>query len=73
MIGGDSGKYEHESLVNSIILSPAEREIVEVLFDKPGDYKILNVTPEKTYQLGTINVSNQSPSRPSIARSCKQQ
>ena len=67
LIGGDSGKYEHESLVNSIILSPAEREIVEVLFDKPGDYKILNVTPEKTYQLGTINVSNQSPSRPSIA------
>jgi len=67
LIGGDSGKYEHESLVNSIILSPAEREIVEVLFDKPSDYKILNVTPEKTYQLGTINVSNQSPSRPSIA------
>ena len=31
LIGGDSGKYEHESLVNSIILSPAEREIVEVL------------------------------------------
>lgn len=62
-IGGDSGKYEHESLVNSVILSPAERQIVEVLFDKPGDFKILNVTPEKTYQLGTIHVSYQSPSR----------
>ena len=47
-----------------MILSPAEREIVEALFDKPGDFKIVNVTPEKTYQLGTINVSNQSPSRP---------
>ncbi|MDP9288686.1 MAG: multicopper oxidase family protein [Thermoproteota archaeon] len=64
LVGGDSGKYEHESLVNSVILSPAEREIVEVLFDKPGDFKILNVTPEKTYQLGTINVSNQSSAIP---------
>jgi suppressor of ftsI len=63
-IGGDSGKYEHESLVNSVILSPAERQIVEVLFDKPGDFKILNVTPEKTYQLGTMHVSSQRPSGP---------
>jgi FtsP/CotA-like multicopper oxidase with cupredoxin domain len=63
-IGGDSGKYEHESLVNSVILSPAERQIVEVLFDKPGDFKILNVTPEKTYQLGTIHVSSPRPSGP---------
>jgi suppressor of ftsI len=60
-IGGDSGKYEHESLVNSVILSPAERKIVEVLFDKPGVFKMLDVTPEKTYTLGTISVSNQVP------------
>ena len=37
---------------------------MEVLFDKPGDFKILNVTPEKTYQLGTIHVSSQRPSGP---------
>ena len=59
LVGGDSGKYEHESLVNSVILSPAERKIIEVLFDKPGDFKVLDVTPEGAYQLGTISVSNQ--------------
>lgn len=62
LVGGDSGKYEHESLANSVILSPAERKIVEVLFDKPGNFKMLDVTPEGTYQLGTISVSNQLPS-----------
>lgn len=59
LVGGDSGKYEKESLVNSVILSPSERQIVEVLFDKPGEYKILNVTPEKVYQLGIIRVSDE--------------
>jgi len=29
LIGRDSGKYEHESLVNSVILFPAERQIME--------------------------------------------
>jgi hypothetical protein len=62
LVGGDSGKYEKESLVNSVIISPAERQIVEVLFDKPGDFKVLNVTPEKVYQLGMINVSEQKSS-----------
>lgn len=62
LVGGDSGKYEKESLVNSVIISPAERQIVEVLFDKPGDFKVLNVTPEKVYQLGMIKVSEQKSS-----------
>lgn len=59
LVGGDSGKYEKESLLDSVILSPAEREIVEVLFDKPGIFKILNQTPEKAYQPGIVNVSEQ--------------
>lgn len=59
LVGGDSGKYERESLVDSVILSPAEREIVEVFFDKPGDFDILNVTPEKVYHLGIIKVSEE--------------
>lgn len=69
LVGGDSGKYEKESLVNSAILSPGERQIVEVLFDKPGDFKILNVTPEKVYQLGIIRVSEQKSSSPPIGAS----
>lgn len=64
LVGGDGGKYEKESLANSVILSPAERQIIEVLFDRPGKFKILNVTPERVYQLGTIAVSEQQSSFP---------
>ena len=33
MVGGDLGKYEYEESVNSIVISPAERYIIEVKFD----------------------------------------
>ncbi len=57
LVGGDSGKYEKETFVDSIIIAPAERYILEVYFDKSGSYRILHNTPEKTYVLGTISVS----------------
>lgn len=58
LIGGDNGKYEKEQFVDSVLLSPSERAIVEVLFDQPGNFTLENKTPQKTYSLGTINVSN---------------
>ncbi len=58
LVGGDSGRYEKETVVDSLILAPAERSIVEVYFDKPGLYKLLHTTPKKTYTLGTISVSD---------------
>ncbi len=65
LIGGDSGRYEKETFVDSIILSVGERYIVDVLFDKPGTFRILNNIPEensavKTYVLGTIKVSDEA-------------
>ncbi len=61
LIGSDSGKYEKETLVDSIVISPGERYIVEVLFSKPGEYKMLNKTPTKTYELGTVKVVGAAP------------
>lgn len=69
LVGGDSGKYEKESFVDSVILGVSERYIVEVLFDKPGVFKLLHNTPAnynttslRTFSLGTVSVSeNPSP------------
>ena len=37
LVGGDSGHYEHEELVEEVLLAPSERVVVDVLFDEPGD------------------------------------
>ncbi len=57
LVGSDNGKYEREEWVDSIVLGPSERQIVEIWFDGDGEYQIQNKTPEKTYTLGTIAVA----------------
>jgi len=56
LIGGGVGSYEKEELVDSVILSPAERYTIEVIFDKEGNYEFKSITPEKEYTLGKIKV-----------------
>ena len=36
LVGGDSGRYEREEFVDSVILAPSERVVVDVLFEQPG-------------------------------------
>src|SRR3989344_4666989 len=60
LVGADGGAYEKESWADSVVLGPSERAIVEVLFDELGTYAIENQTPEKTYKLGNVIVSNES-------------
>lgn len=59
LVGSDGGKYTREQFVDSVIISPSERYIVEVLFDKPGNFAFQSKTPDKTYQLGKITVGGQ--------------
>jgi FtsP/CotA-like multicopper oxidase with cupredoxin domain len=56
LIGGDSGRCEHEEFVESVLLAPSERAIVDVLFDHPGAYRLEHRTPGHTYTLGTVTV-----------------
>lgn len=56
LVGGDNGKYEHETLVDHVILSPSERIVVEVFFNNSGNYRLENNTPESKYTLGNIEV-----------------
>lgn len=60
LVGGDSGAYEKEAWVDAVLLGPSERAIVEVFFDKARTYAIENKTPDKTYQIGTVFVSDES-------------
>jgi FtsP/CotA-like multicopper oxidase with cupredoxin domain len=58
LVGGDSGRYEHESFVEEVLLAPSERAILDVLFGTPGPVTVEHRTPGHTYELGTIVVSN---------------
>ena len=60
LVGADGGAYERDTWQDAVAIGPSERAIVEVLFDKSGTFNIENRTPDKTYTLGTINVSNDS-------------
>jgi FtsP/CotA-like multicopper oxidase with cupredoxin domain len=66
LIGGDSGHYEHETLVDEVLLSPSERYVVDVLFDHPGDYTLEHRTPARSYPLASITVVDEQ-AEPSLA------
>jgi len=59
LVGGDSGSYERETWVESVMVSPSERSIIEVLFEEKS-YELQHKTPDKTYKLGTIRVLENS-------------
>jgi FtsP/CotA-like multicopper oxidase with cupredoxin domain len=60
LVGGDAGRYEREELVQSVLLAPSERAVVDVLFPTAGRADIEHRTPERAYRLGTIAVAAQA-------------
>ena len=60
LVGDDASQYEKETIVDSVIIAPSERRIVDVFFDKTGEFDITHSTPEKTYVLGKITVLSSS-------------
>jgi FtsP/CotA-like multicopper oxidase with cupredoxin domain len=57
LVGGDSGRYEHETFVEDVVLGPSERAIVDVLFDRPGEVPLEHRTPDDVYTLGAFTVA----------------
>jgi FtsP/CotA-like multicopper oxidase with cupredoxin domain len=57
LIGGDSGRYEHEEFIEEVLLSPSERAVVDVLFDTAGEVHLEHRTPDHTYDLGAFSVA----------------
>jgi FtsP/CotA-like multicopper oxidase with cupredoxin domain len=56
LVGGDSGRVEYEQFVDSIILAPSERVVVDALFDRSGELTLEHRTPDRVYPLATIRV-----------------
>jgi len=59
-VGGDSGRVEGEELIESVVLAPSERAVVDVLFDKPGELALEHHTPDRTYRLATVAVAGEA-------------
>src|SRR5437588_6961891 len=57
LVGGDSGHVEHEEFVQSVVLAPSERVVVDVLFNQASDLALEHHTPERVYRLASIHVS----------------
>jgi FtsP/CotA-like multicopper oxidase with cupredoxin domain len=66
VVATDVGKFEREEFVESVVIAPAERYVVDVLFEEPGAYRLVNhvqginhrqgVFREEVGELGTIEV-----------------
>ncbi|MGY1831922.1 multicopper oxidase domain-containing protein [Geodermatophilus sp. SYSU D01180] len=59
LVGGDSGRVEHEEFVPDVVLAPSERAVVDVLFDRPGEFALEHRTPSRTSRLAAITVSDE--------------
>jgi len=66
LVGGDSGRYEREGVVDSVILAPSERVVIDALFSDSGRLTLEHRTPERRYTLATIDVGTQ-PAEPALA------
>ena len=72
LVGGDSGRHEHEEFVEDVLLAPSERVVVDVLFEEAGELTLEHRTPDRTYALARSRSTKSMPSRrsPRSSRFC---
>ncbi len=54
VVGSDVGKFEREQMAESVVIGPAERYVVEVRFDQPGEFHLNNQVQAINHRLGTF-------------------
>ena len=62
LVGGDSGRVEYEEFVEQVVLAPSERVVVDVLVESAGELALEHQTPDRTYRLAAITVTEGAPS-----------
>jgi FtsP/CotA-like multicopper oxidase with cupredoxin domain len=67
LVGGDSGRVEHHEFIDEVLLAPSERAVVDVLVDRPGQLTLEHRTPDRSYHLAAITVTDER-TEPSFAR-----
>src|SRR5215218_1256506 len=63
LVGGDSGRVEQEEFIQSVVLAPSERAVVDVLVERPGELVLEHHTPDRTYRLATVVVATDEAGR----------
>ena len=58
LVGADSGHYEHEEFIESTLIAPSERIVVDVRLDEAKPLGLVHRTPEREYSLATILVDD---------------
>ena len=58
LVGGDSGRCEQEAFVESVLLAPSERVVVDLFFGEAGPATLEHRTPDRAYRLADITVSD---------------
>jgi suppressor of ftsI len=76
VVASDVGRYEREQWINSVVIAPAERYVVEVRFEEPGEHAIANTIQAVNHfrgtfyprvdTLATVSVSDE-PASPDLA------
>jgi FtsP/CotA-like multicopper oxidase with cupredoxin domain len=72
LVGGDSGRVEHQEFVESVVLAPSERAVVDLLVERPGELALEHHTPDRTYQLATVTVGEGQAAPSPAAQEFKQ-
>ncbi|MCC6931099.1 MAG: multicopper oxidase family protein [Gemmatimonadaceae bacterium] len=54
LVGADLGDLEREEWVESVVIAPAERYIVEARFDAPGEYAMVNAVQWLDHMRGSV-------------------
>jgi len=54
VVASDVGKFEREVMVDSVVIAPAERYVVEVRFDTPGTVQLNNQVQAINHRFGTF-------------------
>jgi FtsP/CotA-like multicopper oxidase with cupredoxin domain len=62
LVGGDSGRVERQELVESVVLAPSERVVVDLLVERPGELALEHHSPDRSYRLATLAVAEGAPS-----------
>jgi FtsP/CotA-like multicopper oxidase with cupredoxin domain len=76
VVASDLGRYEHEQWVDNVVIAPAERYVIDVRFDAPGEVALVNrvhaIDPifarflPETDTLGVVRV-DADPATPDLA------
>jgi FtsP/CotA-like multicopper oxidase with cupredoxin domain len=66
LVGGDSGHYEQEEVVEGAVVAPSERAVIDVLFAETGERTLEHRTPERIYRLARVAVAEKQ-AEPSLA------